>query len=95
MGQNMAKISPQNDHSNTMKVTILFPQIVVETKEVEIPDNTSIDELLIDETDFVWNNLTEQEKNWSGGKKNLDGAIEVGYCGIKKPNLISQPHTTQ
>lgn len=65
-------------------VKILFPQIVIEIKSIEVSDEEF--ENLIDHIDvenFVWNNMTEQEQSWTQGKKWVESYIENCGCGIK------------
>jgi hypothetical protein len=68
-------------------ITIRYPQIVIDTKEVSVEDE-KFEELsnssLHDITDFIWENLTEDERDWSTGKESMMNAIEVGYAGIRK-----------
>lgn len=70
------------------KVTISFPQIVVERREVEVTDEQFEDltqhSCDSEKADFIWNNMTEQEQQWTQGKKWLEGAIDAGYCGLAK-----------
>ena len=70
------------------KVKISFPQIVVEQREIEVTEeqfedlteHSSDDE----KADFIWSKMTEQEQQWTQGKKWVESAIDVGYCGVAK-----------
>jgi DNA-binding transcriptional regulator GbsR (MarR family) len=70
------------------KVKISFPQIVVEQREIEVTEeqyedlteHSSDDE----KTNFIWSQMTDQEKQWTQGKKWVKNAIYVGYCGVAK-----------
>ncbi len=70
-----------------MKVKISFPQIVIESKEVEVSEEKYeelVNEDLKKQADFVWQNMTEQEQDWSNGKKWIEDAMDVGYCKIAR-----------
>jgi len=69
------------------KVIIQFPQIVIEEKIIEVTEDQH-EELLqhssdIEKTDFIWENMTQQEQDWTNGKNSIESAVDVGYCGIK------------
>jgi hypothetical protein len=74
-----------------MKVKITFPQIVFESKEVELSDGEfdAVQDLCFhDQVDFIWNNMTEDEKDWCPmGKKGLKDALDLDYC--RKPRITS------
>ena len=70
------------------KVTISFPQIVIERREVEVTEE-QFEELTensgdIEKTDFIWSQMTEQEQQWTQGKKWVESAVDCGYCGVAK-----------
>jgi hypothetical protein len=68
------------------KIKILFPQIVIEQREVEVTEE-QYDVLMLDNigvTDFVWKNMTEQEQQWTNGEKWVASAIDCGYAGLRK-----------
>lgn len=70
-----------------MKLKISFPQIYIESKTIEVPDEQG-EEILNscnDETaNFIFDNLTELEQNCTYGVEMLRGAISSGYCAVKK-----------
>lgn len=68
------------------KIKIVFPQIIFETKIVEVSKEKYEDlmEHHIDREDFIWNNLTENEQNWTNGKKWIESSLEAGYAGLRK-----------
>lgn len=68
------------------KINILFPQITIEQREVEVTEEI-YDKLMLDRegvTDFIWNNMTEQEQQWTEGKKWIENAIDCDYAGLRK-----------
>ncbi|MGH1339277.1 MAG: hypothetical protein ACRBFS_24375 [Aureispira sp.] len=69
-----------------MKVTISFPQIVLESKEVEVSEKQGQDllDMTEDQATFIWKNMTEQERNWTAGKKQLEDYVEYDICGIEE-----------
>jgi len=76
-------------------VEILFPQIVIEKKLIEVSDE-DFEKLVEDRIDvdkFIWENMTEQEKSWSEGQKWIDRYIENCGCGVKaaKVSLFDCP----
>lgn len=70
------------------KVKISFPQIVVEQREVEVTDEQFEDLTQHycdnEKTDFIWDQMTDQEQQWTQGKKWVESAIDMGYCGVAK-----------
>ena len=70
------------------KVKISFPQIVVEQREIEVTEEQYEDltEYSSDDekADFIWSQMTEQEQQWTQGKKWVESEIDVGYCGVAK-----------
>lgn len=82
---------------SNMKVKIKFPQIVFETREVEVTEEQheelihhSCDE---DRVKFIWENMTDQEQQWVHGKKDVESAVDVGYCGIESVENKSENTT--
>lgn len=76
----------------SMKLTITYPQIYIESKEVEVPDEQGAEILNYgnyDAANFVFDNLTDLEQNCTYGLSMLSGAIDAGYCSIKE-NTKSQ-----
>jgi hypothetical protein len=72
--------------SEMKKIKILFPQIIIEQKEVEVTEE-KYDTLIydnVDVVDFIWDNMTEQEQQWTNGKQWIESAIDCGYAGLKK-----------
>lgn len=66
-------------------IKIQFPQIVTETKEIEVSeiDYENIESMSIEEkAQFIWDNISEQEQQWTEGKKWIENAIECGYSGV-------------
>lgn len=66
--------------------SFLFPQIVMEKREIELPDEEIEDlkNMCLDEkTDWIWSKMTEQEQNWTQGKEWVKSAIDAGYCGFR------------
>ena len=37
-----------------------------------------------EKADFILSQMTEQEQQWTQGKKWVESAIDVGYCGVAK-----------
>lgn len=76
-----------------MKIKILFPQIVIESKEIEVDEDKF--ETLYEHHEgvdkFVWDNMTEQEQQWTQGQKWVSSAIEEGYAGVRKIQLTLNP----
>ncbi len=33
---------------------------------------------------FMWDNMTEQEQQWTQGEKWIESTVDCGYCGIEK-----------
>ena len=66
-------------------VKILFPQVVIETKSIEVSDEEfeNLIEHNIDVEKFVWNNMTEQEQSWTQGRRWVESYIEDCGCGVK------------
>ncbi len=62
-------------------VKIKFPQICAEEREIEVTQEKleSLIEGNLDVTDFIWENMTEQEKTWTQGKEWVDSFIDCGY----------------
>jgi len=69
-----------------VSASFLFPQIVMEKREVSLTED-EIDNLknmsLDEQTDWIWDKMTEQEQSWTEGKKWVSSAIDVGYCGFR------------
>jgi hypothetical protein len=66
-------------------IKITFPQIVFESKEIEVSEEIA-ESLLYHNEDvgkFVWDNMTEQEQGWTEGQKWVRSAIEEGYAGVR------------
>lgn len=66
-------------------VSFLFPQIVVDKREVELTEDEIEDlkNMCLDEkADWIWSRMTEQEQNWTQGKEWVKSAIDAGYCGF-------------
>lgn len=68
------------------KVLIKYPQIVFDTKEVEVTEEqlTDLIEHHIDREKFIWDNLNEREQNQTFGEAWLEGAFDYGYISIKE-----------
>ncbi|GAL83458.1 hypothetical protein MYP_685 [Sporocytophaga myxococcoides] len=66
---------------NFIEVEITFPQIVFEKKVVKIPEDQK--KKLNNEADFIWENLTETEQDWSGGESAIRSAVDVDYCRVR------------
>lgn len=69
------------------KVVIKFPQIVFETRIVEVSDEKH-EELLhyasdSEKVDFIWENMTEQEQMWTEGKHWIESSMDAGYGSVK------------
>ena len=67
-------------------VSFLFPQIVMEKREIElsIEEIEDLKNMCLDEkTDWIWSKMTEQEQTWTQGKEWVKSAIDVGYCGFR------------
>jgi len=68
-------------------VKIIYPQIVFETKELEVTEDQKeeIGNFCEEEkVDFIWNNLDDLEKNWiPDDKKGLESAVDCDYAKIK------------
>lgn len=65
-------------------VRMLFPQIVIEQKLIEVSDE-QFERLVEDRIDvdkFIWENLTEQEQSWTEGQKWIYSYIENCGCGV-------------
>lgn len=67
-------------------IKILFPQIVVEQREVEVTEE-QFDKLMnystdSEKADFIWAEMTDQEQQWTNGKSWLEAGIDVGYSGL-------------
>lgn len=78
--------------SDNAKVIIKYPQIVFETKTVTVPKKL-FEDLMSEKTDwvdFIWENLTTNERDWSTGKDGIDGAVEVGFCWVKDAEKVKQ-----
>lgn len=77
-----------------MKIRILFPQIVIESKEIEVSEDQfeNLFEHRENVAEFVWANMDEQEQTWTQGKKWVSHAIEEGYAGVRK---IESPTVNQ
>ncbi len=69
------------------KVTIKFPQIVIESKEIEV-SGYKLEEIMNfceeERVDFIWENMTEQEQQWTNGKKWIAAAVDADYCGVNE-----------
>lgn len=65
-----------------MKVVIDYPQIVIERKFVEVPDDTNRDE--IQNPKFIWDNMTESERQHTIGEKFIEDfyEMEIAYVRI-------------
>lgn len=68
------------------KVKITFPQITFGEKIIELSDEAhekivhqSGDE---EKAEFIIENLNQDELDWMGNTKDLESAIDVGYCGV-------------
>ena len=71
-------------------IKISFPQIIMEHKEVEVTEE-QFEDLINhcsddEKTGFIWSQMTEQEKQWTQGKKWVESAIDAGYCGVSSTN---------
>lgn len=71
-----------------MKVKIRFPQIVIDCKEVEITEEqyNGLTERPNGLSDFIWDNMSEQERNHTHGKKWLQEHVDDGY--IKNIEIV-------
>lgn len=69
-----------------MKIKILFPQIVIDSKEFEMP-NEKYEEItnsnISDQIKFIWDNMTERDRECTQGAKWMEDFAEVGLCCIK------------
>lgn len=68
-----------------MKTIIKFPQLVIESREIEATE-TEIElfkTMDIDEqSEFIWSRMTELERNCTHGIEWLKSAIDNGYAGF-------------
>ena len=71
--------------SGSYNIKIVFPQIVFETKIISVSKEKYEDLMLhhIDREDFLWDNLTENEQNWTNGKKWVESSMDAGYSGLR------------
>ena len=68
------------------KVMIIFPQIVMEAKEIEVTDSQF--DTLAGATKqqlqtYIWNNMTGRERENSGGKETVNSLVWSGACKIQ------------
>lgn len=65
-------------------VKIKFPLICVEEKEIEVTQEKF--ESLVEDgngiTEFIWENMTEQEKTWTQGEKWVGSFVDCGFGGV-------------
>ena len=77
------------------RIKILFPQITIDSKEVEVTEE-QFDSLVLNRNgveEFVWENMTDQEQSWTLGEKFVNGFIENCNCGVFDPEeLKNQTH---
>ena len=70
------------------KIIIYFPQIIFEQKEIEVTEEQADDLLLhhIDIVNFIWNNLTDSEQDFTS-QKMIDDFYDSGTIKmIKRKN---------
>jgi len=70
-----------------MLVRISYPQIVIESKEVEMSEDELFElkeKSSSEQADFIYEKLDENEQNWCNGKKFIQSALESDYCSIRK-----------
>jgi hypothetical protein len=68
------------------KITISFPQIVFERRTIEVTEDKHEEILngcLDEKVEFIWDNMTGLEKQWSQGIEALSSAVDIEYCGVK------------
>lgn len=61
-----------------MKKTIQFPQIVIETREIEISEK-ELKEIGDDISEFVWSQMTDFEKQHTCGLEWCDDLDLIGF----------------
>lgn len=76
-------------------VTIFYPQIVIERKEVEITEEQLEDfenSGVYDQAAFIWNELTELEQNHTHGEKWLTDAVDDNHSRIERTSSKPVDH---
>lgn len=76
----------ENQAAVMVSASFLFPQIVMEKREVLLTEDEieNLKDMSLDEqTDWIWDKMTEQEQSWTEGKKWVSSAIDAGYCGFR------------
>lgn len=75
-------------------IIIKFPQIIVEYKDVIVPDEKYEDLINgdLDRSKFIWDNLTELEQNHvPNGQKGIESGLECDMANIKTITNIPLP----
>ena len=67
------------------KIEIVFPQIVIERREIEI-SNEQFDDVTNfcteEVSDFIWSKMTDLEKEHTLGEKMMKSFVDDHLCGI-------------